>query len=151
MTRTEALQFLITNLAVWPEFAKDGPQLPGFNWVDCDDDPPYLSCGGGVWPIDVTEWLKLRNVAQSAPHVGREEMALRMRAAAAMGAPYFPRSVIESAMRMRIAAARSGGEFVLDELILTASQLNAYQQAARELSLVSGKELVEIYFKECVK
>lgn len=79
MTRNEALQFLITNLAVWPEFAKDGPQLPGFYWVDCDDDPPYLSGGGGVWPIDVTEWVKLRNVAASAPH-SQAERALRMRA-----------------------------------------------------------------------
>lgn len=60
-------------------------------------------------------------------------------------------SATECAMRVQIAAARSGGEFVLDELILTSSQLDAYQQAARELSLVSGKELVDIYFKECVK
>lgn len=57
----------------------------------------------------------------------------------------------EYAMRMQIAAARSGGEFVLDELILTTSQLGAYQKASRELSLVSGKELADIYFKECVK
>lgn len=56
----------------------------------------------------------------------------------------------EHAMRMQIAAARSGGEFVLDELILTSSQLDAYQQASRELSSVSGKELADLYFKECV-
>lgn len=57
----------------------------------------------------------------------------------------------EHAMRVQIAAARSGGELVLDELILTSSQLGAYQKASRELSLVSGKELADIYFKECVK
>lgn len=57
----------------------------------------------------------------------------------------------ECAMRLRIAAVRSGGEFVMDELILTSSQLEAYPQASRELSLVSGKELADIYFKECVK
>lgn len=57
----------------------------------------------------------------------------------------------ESTMRLQIAAVRSGGEFVMDELVLTSSQLGAYQQASRELSLVSGKELAVIYFKECVK
>lgn len=57
----------------------------------------------------------------------------------------------EAAMRLQIAAVRSGGEFIMDELVLTSSQLEAYQQASRELSLVSGKELADIYFKECVK
>lgn len=57
----------------------------------------------------------------------------------------------EYAMRMQIAAVRSGGEFMMDELILTPSQLEAYQRASRELSLVSGKELADIYFKGCVK
>lgn len=57
----------------------------------------------------------------------------------------------EAAMRLQIAAARSGGEFMMDELVLTSSQLEAYQQASRELSRVSGKELADIYFKECVK
>lgn len=57
----------------------------------------------------------------------------------------------ECAMRVQIAAVRSGGEFVMDELVLTSSQLDAYQRASRELSLVSGKELADIYFKECVK
>lgn len=55
------------------------------------------------------------------------------------------------AMRVQIAAVRSGGEFVMGELVLTSSQLEAYQRASRELSLVSGKELADIYFKECVK
>lgn len=71
-----------------------------------------------------------------------------------VGAPSFlaqHRAATESVMRMQIAAARSGGELVLDELILTSSQLDAYQQASRELSSVSGKELADIYFKECVK
>jgi hypothetical protein len=54
-------------------------------------------------------------------------------------------------MRMQIAAARSGGELVHDELVLTAVQLVAYQQASRELALMSGKELADVYFKECVK
>lgn len=40
---------------------------------------------------------------------------------------------------------------MMDELVLTSSQLETYQQASRELSLVSGKELADIYFKECVK
>lgn len=57
----------------------------------------------------------------------------------------------EVAMRLQIAAVRSGGEFVMDELILTSSQLEAYQQASRELSLMSGKGLADTYFKECVK
>jgi len=57
----------------------------------------------------------------------------------------------ECAMRMQIAAARSGGELVHDELVLTAVQLVAYQQASRELALMSGKELADVYFKECVK
>lgn len=57
----------------------------------------------------------------------------------------------EYAMRMQIAAVRSGGELMMDELVLTPSQLDVYQQASRELSLVSGKELADIYFKECVK
>lgn len=57
----------------------------------------------------------------------------------------------ESAMRMQIAAVRSGGELVMDELALTSPQLETYQQASRELSRVSGKELADIYFKECVK
>lgn len=57
----------------------------------------------------------------------------------------------ENAMRMQIAAVRSGGELVMDELVLTSSQLEAYQPASRELSLVSGKALADIYFKECVK
>lgn len=61
------------------------------------------------------------------------------------------RAAAEFAMRLQIAAVRSGGEFVMDELVMTSSQLEAYQQATRELSLVSGKELADIYFKECVK
>lgn len=74
--------------------------------------------------------------------------------AVSMWAPLFLEqqfSATECAMRMQIAAARSGGELVLDELILTSSQLDAYQQASRELALMSGKELADIYFKECVR
>lgn len=61
------------------------------------------------------------------------------------------RAATEFAMLQEIAAVRVGCERIHDVFSFTDEQLAMFERECGELELISGYDLADIYFKECVK